>query len=412
MNTQFDVIIVGAGPAGSTCALFLADSGLKIALVEKSVFPRDKICGDALSGKVSNVMARLPDFVQQNWQQYPEKIDSWGVRFVAPNLKQLDIPAKANYNINTTRPLAFLSKRVDFDHFLFTQVKSLPNVKVFEDFAVEDIQITDESVTVISKNSSTIKAKLIVGADGAHSVVAKKTGHYKVEPKHFCAGLRTYYKNVTGLHDHRFIELHFLKEFLPGYFWIFPLPNGLTNVGVGMLSSKVSSKKINLKTAMKDIIAHHPSIAPRFKNAELTDDIKGFGLPLGSKKRSLSGKRYLLLGDAASLIDPFTGEGIANAMMSAEKAAATIKACFVDNNFSTQRIKNYDVAIYNRLWGELKLSHILQKLINYPYLFNLIVNRAHTSPTLRNTFIAMFENVDMRKQLSNPLFYLKLLLGK
>src|SRR5690606_11571017 len=112
-----------------------------------------------------------------------------------------------------------------------------------------------------------------------------------------------------------------------------PLPGGYANVGVGMLSETVSQKKINLKKEMLRIIETHPEFKQRFAGAELMGDIKGYGLPLGSKKRVISGDNYMLVGDAASLIDPFTGEGISNAMISGRWAATQAELCLQQQIF-------------------------------------------------------------------------------
>ena len=179
-----------------------------------------------------------------------------------------------------------------------------------------------------------------------------------------------------------YIELHFLKEFLPGYLWIFPLPNGEANVGVGMRSDVISKKKINLKKEMMNIIKPYPALKERFIDAELVDDIKGFGLPLGSKKRKISGDNYILIGDAASLIDPFTGEGIGNAMICGMKAAETIINDSSKNRFSSNALISYDEKVYNRLWKELLLSYRMQQLVRFPWLFNFIVKKANNNKTV------------------------------
>lgn len=409
----YDVAIVGAGPGGAICAHALADSGLSVVVLDKASFPRDKICGDALSGKVASLLKRVsPELLTALHDEFAEKVGSWGVRFVGPNKEFLDVPFKLEYDAQKQTAPGFIAKRIDFDNFLVEKLKKHTHIEMLSGFDTEDVVFGRETVIITSKAKKSIEARFVVGADGAHSIVAKKVNKFKVEQEHYCAGLRAYYQNVEGLHPHNFIELHFLKEFLPGYFWIFPLPNGAANVGVGMLSSKVSRKKVNLKEEMKRIIREEPTIAHRFKNATVVDDIKGFGLPLGSKKRSISGERYILVGDAASLIDPFTGEGIANAMISGHKAAVQIKECFKKGNFSASFMEAYDKDVYNRLWKELRLSHIMQKLTNYPSLFNLVIKKANNSPTLKSTIVAMFDNIDLRKQLQSPKFYAKLLLGK
>ena len=195
----------------------------------------------------------------------------------------------------------------------------------------------------------------------------------------------------------------------PGYFWIFPLANGMANVGMGMLSSAVSSQKANLKQMMQEIIDTHPVIKERFKNATLHGKVEGWGLPLGSKKRNLSGERFLLTGDAGSLIDPFTGEGIGNAMVSGLVASRQIKAALEANDFSAEFLRSYDAALYKKLWAELKLSHYLQILSARPWLFNFVIRKASRSKELRETISCMFENVDIRKKFMSPLFYFRIL---
>ena len=111
---------------------------------------------------------------------------------------------------------------------------------------VEDV-ITTEIGVELKTNIQEFSSKMVLGADGAHSIINKKLGNIKVEKEHYCAGLRQYYKGVTNFHPQNHIELHFYDDVLPGYFWIFPLPNGQANVGLGMLSSEVSKKKVNLK---------------------------------------------------------------------------------------------------------------------------------------------------------------------
>jgi flavin-dependent dehydrogenase len=213
------------------------------------------------------------------------------------------------------------------------------------------------------------------------------------------------------MHDQNFIELHFLEELLPGYFWIFPLPNGMANVGAGMLSSVVSRKRINLKEDMLRAIANNKGIKHRFEHAEMQGKIQGWGLPLGSKKRPLSGNHFLLTGDAGSLIDPFTGEGIGNALYSGMMAAEHIQQAITQQRFDSAFLKQYDDAFYARQWDELKLSHTMQKLCNYQWLFNTVVRKANRNKVLRETISCMFEDLDLRAKLRNPLFYFKLLLN-
>ena len=180
------------------------------------------------------------------------------------------------------------------------------------------------------------------------------------------------------------IELHFYKSLLPGYFWVFPLPNNEANIGLGMLSSFISKKKVNLKKKMLEVIATEPGLKERFAEAELDDKIYGFGLPLGSKKRDLSGQRFMLLGDAASLIDPITGEGVGNAIRSGPFAALQIEKCFAQKDFSASLMKSYDEHLYGAVWGEMRFSRMLQTGFRYPIVINALTSLAVKSVRFRN----------------------------
>ena len=284
--------------------------------------------------------------------------------------------------------------------------------KVFEGINIRSYELTKEGYFVSDEKGFEVKAELLIVANGAHSAFTKKVAGIEMDPEHFYAGVRAYYKNVSGTHRKNFIELHFLKQLLPGYFWIFPLPNGEANVGLGIISEHVRRKKINLKQELLKVIESDPVIKERFKNATLLSPIEGYGLPLGSKKRTLSGERYILTGDAGHLIDPFTGEGIGNALYSGRSAAIIAARAVKKNDFSATMLSNYDTEINRILGQELKLSTRIQKLVKYPYLFNLLLNISAGNKKLQQLVSCMFYEVDLRKKLTKPSFYFNLLLNR
>ncbi len=411
-----DVFILGAGPGGAVASLFLAKEKINCVLADKAIFPRDKICGDALSGKVVEILNRYDKKLVEKLSLNPIQLNCWGVTFVAPNLDELSIPFRNKpKKTDEAREIApgFISKRIDFDNFLIQEVKTHSSIQFLEGVDISGFEKTKDGYICTSKDGEIIiHTKLVIDASGAHSQFARKIGGLEMEKDHHCAGLRVYYKNVTGMKEGNYIELHFVKDFLPGYFWIFPLANGECNVGVGMRSDYVAKKRINLKEEMNHIIKKYPQLSERFKNAEPVDEIRGYGLPLGSKKRKISGDNYMLIGDAASLIDPFTGEGIGNAILSGYTAAQQVKESLAANDFSASALKKYDEAIYRRLGGELQLSYRMQKLVKYPWLFNFVVRKANRNKTLRETIMVMFEDIDIRDRLRKPSFYFKLLFSR
>ncbi|MBS1594567.1 MAG: geranylgeranyl reductase family protein [Bacteroidetes bacterium] len=403
-----DILILGAGPGGAATALFLAKQGIPCTLIDKAKFPRDKICGDALSGKVVEVLKKLDPTLIEQLQMRNEFLGSYGVTFVAPNGDSLRVPFKKDIGENTPPP-GFISKRVDFDDWLIEQVRNQPLITLREQTEIRKYERTENGYRAIAKSGESFEANIIIAADGAGSTFTKDIAGLAVEPEHNCFGLRAYYKNVSGLDHKNFIELHFLKEFLPGYFWIFPLPGGYANIGVGMRADVMSDRKLNLKKEFEKIITGHPAVRMRFEQAEMIGDVKLHGLPLGSKKRQLSGDHYMLVGDAAMLIDPFTGEGIGNAMMSGMLAALQVSRCIATQKFDAATMAQYDKAVYDRLWSELLLSYRMQQLVNYPSIFNFVVRKANGNAVLRETIMAMFEDLDIRARLKDPRFYVKLL---
>ena len=407
-NKNQRICILGAGPGGASAALVLAQMGIPSLLIDKAVFPRDKICGDALSGKVAAVMRQITPDMPKSFSGENIQIPSYGIRFFAPNGKELRVPFSLKNPEEMEVPPGFIAKRYDFDHYLIQQVKQHELIELRENTEVVDYQKTEHGYTLTCKDGSTFETNLLLVADGAHSKFARHHAQIEMENAHYSAGLRAYYEGVSGMDGQNFIELHFIKEALPGYFWIFPLPNNQANVGLGILSKTVSEKRLNIKKMMQDIIEHHPIISDRFKHAKVVDSIKGYGLPLGSKKRKISGDHYMLLGDAASLIDPFTGEGIGNAMLCGLAAARVAKSALEQNDYSADFLQQYDVEVNRKLGAELALSTKMQRLVNYPWLFNFVVNKANRNKTLAETISCMFDDVDLRKKLKSPRFYWKL----
>lgn len=410
---QTAVCIIGAGPAGAAAALQLAQWGIQCIVVDKATFPRDKVCGDGLSGKVITALTRIDPAIAERLQQYLHKVNSWGVTFVSPGRISMDVPYKPNYNTTDDPPIGFVCKRIHFDQFLVDEIKRRPEIEFIEGVSLDQYQLQPDGYLLSEAGGSfQVKAAMVIVANGAHSSFTRHVAGFTVEPAHHMAGVRAYYQGVSGLHKDNFIELHFLKSFLPGYLWVFPLPNGEANVGIGMLSSAVRKDKVNLKQLLTTTLEQDPILKARFSNAKAITPIEGYGLPLGSKRRELAGERYLLTGDAAYLIDPFTGEGIGNGLytgrIAAEHAAAALKA----GKYGAADLAPYTDHVYKVLGAELSLSTKLQRMVRYKWLFNLVMKMGTRNKQLRELISCMFYEVDVRKKLASPMFYLKLLFNR
>lgn len=412
MIADKDIAIIGAGPGGAAAALKLAYEGIPSTLIDKDSFPRDKICGDGISGKTIYALNRINPEITEHFRQSDDLMNpSWGIKFFFPKNRHVTIahPALGKEDLSDIKPSGYISTRLDFDELLMSYVRKEPLIKLVQNFGVSDISKEKDEWTIKSKRADKIHCKMILAADGAHSVFSRKYLKMDIPPSHYAAAVRWYWEGLEEENEYQFLELHFLKELLPGYFWIFPLGNGRANVGLGMRSDVISKNKYNLKKLIKQVVEEHPELSKRFKNGKPSDQIRGFGLPLGSRKVPLYGDGYMLIGDAAWLIDPLTGEGIPNALLSGLWAAETIVKHASKGEYRSSQFTSYEKQVRDRLDLELKISRQLQQLFQYRPLVNIASRIAHNNPKFEEILASMFTNVDLRKKLRNPLFYLGLL---
>lgn len=410
-RTSYDLIIVGAGPAGAAAALYASRLGLKTLLLDKSTFPRDKICGDALSGKAVAILLelglldRIRDLpgalINKIVFSSPDHVDAW-----------IDLERHTLHDIGTGRDLpmeGFVIRRTVFDAFLFREARNSVDACI-EGFAVKDLVRENGIVNGVTGSANgqqqTYRANLVLGCDGFNSIVARRTGQYRHDGRHWVVALRCYYENVTGLKDQ--IELHFVNEVLPGYFWAFPLENGYANVGIGMLHSSLKRRKVNLKDALQSVITR-PPFDRRFANARAMEEPIGWNLPIGSIRRKSYGNGFMLLGDAAGLIDPFTGEGIGNALYAARFAAQTAAEARSANDFSESFLKRYEDRLWDAIGDELRTSKRLQDLGRWRPLLNLVIQKAAQNQQISDLITGMIANAVPKKKLFSPLFYFGLL---
>jgi len=412
---HYPVIVIGAGPAGCGASYFLSKAGIRHAVLDKARFPRDKVCGDACSGKTAYVLRTANPAWLQEISASSTALPSRGISFIAPNGRALEVPYQ-NVNRRGEPAPGFTMARLDFDNALFERLPS-PFADVRQETSVTGISREGKRWKVACRTApgreEVLTTDLVIGADGDKGI-ARKTllGAGSVE-KSYSVGLRAYYRGVTGFNAGSFLELHFLKSVLPGYFWIFPLPDGRANVGIGMLSSAVRKKGVNLRETMLRAIAEDPAIRERFAGASLEGKVLGWGLPMCTGRPALSGDGFMLTGDAASLIDPFSGEGIGYALYSGMLAANAAARLLPKTALDAASIgAAYDAELWRRIGSELRTSYTLQRLSAYPWIMNAVVNKAARSPALRDTISSMFADVNLRERLRKPGFYLDILLNR
>ncbi len=364
---HFDVIIIGAGPAGATCALQLRHSKLNVLLIDKATFPRSKTCGDAITGRSIKTLVRCCPELLQQFRSFPQKTEIKHTRL----------------NINRRHPIdihwvneAYCCRRVDFDQTLLQGVRQYaPNVQILEGFQVDDIvqdnTLPGKYLVGNSKQQRYFSTQFLVGSDGTQSIVNKKLTTTRLEQDHHAGAVRAYFSGVKGLHLNR-TEVFVLPEFMPGYFWVFPLSEDTANVGFGMLTRSIARQKVNLKDSFYAFIQASAELKARFDESTQLGKPEGFGLALGSRRVPMSGDHFLLTGDAASLIDPASGEGISNAIVSGKVAAETIVLAFQKQDFSADFVKDYEKKLFKIIGKELKTSTILlRSFFVAPWLLDL-----------------------------------------
>ena len=336
MHYDYDLIIVGAGPAGSTMALFAARAGLRTLLLDKHTFPRDKICGDVIPpdvipiieelGLTSSLLARSPCCLKE-WRVYADG----------------DVLSWSGSEDTIVMP------RRRFDAVLFEAAREV--VDTLEGARVTSVLTDDGRATGVTGvyaggQSFQFSGRVIAGADGYASIVARSMGVYRYLRDHMAVATRVYYRGVKQTTPG--IEMYYDRRHWPDYFWIFPVGQDIVNVGYGRFLFHAESLSVR---ARHKALEQSPQLAARFAEAEALTPMKGWQLPLASTRRPIHGNGFVLLGDAAGLIDPFQGHGIDHAMRSGQLAAEAVAQACATGDVSAQGLASYAHAI-DEIMGE------------------------------------------------------------
>jgi geranylgeranyl reductase family protein len=292
---DFDAIVVGGGPAGSAAAITLARGGLKTALLDKAAFPRHKLCGGLISLRCRKALIEV--FGAEC--QPPVEAQAHGAKvFFRERLLNQVLDYKA---------LSF-SSRIDFDHYLLGLAR-MQGVQVFEGASVQSLGTDRQSV--VTRDGRRFDAPFIIGADGASSHVRKELQSVSIDKQGFAVGLEMEVPRemLSRRIDAPEIYLGLVRW---GYAWIFPKARCLT-IGVGGLSSKNGDMRATFEAFARMTMGHVPDL-PLLRHP----------IPFGNYLAHPGDGSVLLAGDAAGLVEPITGEGIAFAILSGRDAAQAV----------------------------------------------------------------------------------------
>ncbi|MET3920255.1 geranylgeranyl reductase family protein [Arthrobacter sp. UYEF20] len=324
-----NVLIVGAGPAGSTAAYYLAQAGINVTVLEKTSFPREKVCGDGLTPRAVREIQKLglPHPETEGWRH------NKGLRLRAGG-RSIELPWP---EVSDFPQYGLIRTRLGFDEELARHAQSagavvLERHSVTEALSSEDGRVTGVRAALLDdtgrKTGETrdFTADVVLAADGNSSRTAVSLGIRKRDDRPLGVAVRTYF--TSPRHDDDWME-GWLElpgrdgKLLPGYGWVFGVGDGTSNVGLGILNSSKEFGKLDYKQVLREWTAGMPA-EWGFTPENQVGEIRGAALPMGFNRTPHYSPGLLLLGDAGGMVSPFNGEGISYAMESARFAAEFI----------------------------------------------------------------------------------------
>ena len=374
-NKQFfDVVIIGAGPSGSNAAISYKklNPDLKIALVDKAIFPRDKSCGDAFGPGVISALKRFGN--EHILEDEPEVVSTTlfgpkniGIQNYIPEVK------------NKEDSIVYVIPRLDLDNRILNLAKE-EEVETFEGYRFSKFFNNEESVSVEIENEAKekyiLEAKLLVGADGANSRVRKSLNLKQNSDWNKAIAIRAYIDspNYLEIFKERTLMFEINVSAIKGYAWAFPSKGNLLNIGIGVPLSVFKKEKMDIKNLLDEFVKTLEGRGVIVENLRME---KSFMLPFASSRPKLGHNRVALIGDAGSMINPMSGEGIFYGMEAGFLLAnATHQLINEGGSVLNKGITKYEKVI-NKRFGKHFLSCSLARLVFHsPFMTKRLLNIA------------------------------------
>ncbi len=363
---ELDLLVVGAGPAGVAAALTAHERGLAVRLIDRAVFPRDKTCGDGLTTQALRLLERL----EVDVTSLPGYEPVHDTVCVSPSGHQVVLPLPSN------GAYSGVITRFELDAALVARARAA-GVAVDEDAELTGLADTVTGVRAELRDGTTIDATQLVAADGHWSRVRRLREPDASADLGTWHAFRQYFRNV----DERRQFVLFERDLLPGYAWVFPLPGRRANVGFGVLREPGVTGK-QLKALWPDLLARPSLRAVLGPDAEPEGTHRAWPIPASYDPARLTDGRVLYVGDAASVVDPMTGEGIAQALETGILASEAIAA----GGGPTQIGVTYQRAVARALGRDLRFARTLQHVLRTDVGARLAVRAAGLTPWTRRNF--------------------------
>ena len=395
-DVDADVIVVGAGPGGATAAYHLAQAGVNVVALEKSQFPREKVCGDGLTPRaVKQLIAMGIDTApEQGW------IRNHGLRILGGGMR-IEVPWP---DLQTFPSYGLVRPRQDFDEVL-ARAAQKAGAQLHENTTVTEPirnERTGRVEGVRTRDGQTYRAPLVLVADGNSSRFSLALGLRKRDDRPMGVAYRKYFRSPR--HDDDWLESWLelwdgepgakSSRLLPGYGWIFGVGDGTSNVGLGILNTSDAFGKTDYRAMLDRWLAHLPE-EWGFVEENSTGPTRGAALPMGFNRKPHYADGALLIGDAGGMVNPMNGEGIAYAMESGRLAAEVVaQALAAPEGARRERVlAGYPRALDAEYGGYYTVGRIFVKAIGHPSVMKLCTRHGLPHPTLMKFCLKLLANL-------------------